>query len=62
MKFKINNLLSGIITMTALLSINIALSKGRTLVPYNDSKTLFNNSFKCLNFEQVIMWTNIRKL
>lgn len=44
-KFKINNLLSGIITMTALLSINIALSKGRTLVPYNDSKTLFNNSF-----------------
>ena len=44
-KFKINGLLSGIITMTALLSINIALSKGRTLVPYNNSKTLFNNNF-----------------
>ena len=44
-KFKINGLLSGIITMTGLLSINIALSKGRTLVPYNDNKTLFNNSF-----------------
>ena len=44
-KFKINGLLSGIITMTALLSVNIALSKGRTLVPYNDSKTLFNNDF-----------------
>ena len=44
-KCKINGLLSGIITMTALLSINIALSKGRTLVPYNDSKTLFNNNF-----------------
>ena len=44
-KFKINGLLSGIITMTALLSVNIAMSKGRTLVPYNDSKTLFNNDF-----------------
>lgn len=44
-KFKINGLLSGIITMTALLSVNIALSKGRTLVPYNDSRTLFNNDF-----------------
>ena len=44
LKFKINNLLSGIITMTALLSINIALSKGRTLIPYNDNKTLFNNN------------------
>ena len=44
-KFKINGLLSGIITMTAFLSVNIALSRGRTLVPYNESKTLFNNSF-----------------
>ncbi|MBP5343283.1 ABC transporter permease [bacterium] len=44
-KFKMNNLLSGIITMTALLSINIALSRGRTLVPYGDKKTIFNNSF-----------------
>lgn len=54
-KFKINNLLSGIITMTALLSINIALSKGRTLVPYNDNKTLFNNSFINLFGESIKM-------
>ena len=44
-KFKISPLLSGIITMTALLSINLALSRGRTLIPYNESVTLFNNGF-----------------
>ena len=44
-KFKINNLLSGIITMTGLLSINLALSNGRSLIPYGNNETLFNNSF-----------------
>lgn len=46
-KCKISNLLSGILTMTGLLSITIALSKGRTLIPYDNVKdvTLFNNAF-----------------
>lgn len=44
-KFKISPLLSGIITMTALLSINLAVAKGRTLIPYGDKTTLFNNAF-----------------
>ena len=44
-KFKISNLLSGIITMTALLSINMAVSKGKTLIPYGKTTTLFNNAF-----------------
>lgn len=44
-KFKISNLLSGIIAMTALLSINMACSKGRTLIPYSGATTLFNNAF-----------------
>lgn len=44
-KFKISGLLSGIITMTALLSLNLAFSKGRTLIPYGDKVTLFNNAF-----------------
>ena len=44
-KFKITPLLSGIITMTALLSINLAISNGRVLIPYGDKVTLFNNDF-----------------
>ena len=44
-KFKISGLLSGIITMTALLSINLAISGGRVLIPYGDKTTLFNNAF-----------------
>ena len=44
-KFKISPLLSGIITMTALLSINLAVAQGRTLIPYGDKTTLFNNAF-----------------
>ena len=44
-KFKISGLLSGIITMTALLSINFAIAKGNVLIPYGDKTTLFNNSF-----------------
>jgi len=44
-KAKISNLLSGIITMTGLLSINMAISKGRTLIPYSGSTTIFNNAF-----------------
>ena len=47
-KFKISPLLSGIITMTAFLSINLAIAKGRTLIPYGDKKTLFNNAFTAL--------------
>ena len=44
-KFKISPLLSGIITMTSLLSINLAIAHGKTLIPYNDKTTLFNNAF-----------------
>ena len=44
-KCKISGLLSGIITMTALLSINFAIAKGNVLIPYGDKTTLFNNSF-----------------
>ena len=44
-KFKITPLLSGIITMTALLSINLAVSNGKVLIPYGDNVTLFNNGF-----------------
>ena len=44
-KFKISGLLSGIITMTAFLSVNLAVAKGRTLIPYGSNKTLFNNGF-----------------
>lgn len=44
-KFKITPLLSGIITMTALLSINLAVSNGKVLIPYGDNITLFNNGF-----------------
>ena len=44
-KFKISGLLSGIITMTAFLSVNLAVAKGRTLIPYGNNKTLFNNGF-----------------
>lgn len=47
-KFKISPLLSGIITMTAFLSINLAVAKGRTLIPYGDKKTLFNNALTAL--------------
>ena len=43
-KCKISNLLSGIITMTALLSINLAVSNGRTLIPYSGYTTLFSNN------------------
>ena len=44
-KFKITPLLSGIITMTALLSINLAISGGKVLIPYGEKTTLFNNAF-----------------
>ncbi len=44
-KCKISNLLSGIITMTALLSINMAIARGNSIIPYKTSTTLFNNAF-----------------
>ena len=31
--------------MTAFLSVNLAVAKGRTLIPYGSNKTLFNNGF-----------------
>ena len=44
-KLKISNLLSGILTMTALLSITLALAKLQTLIPYGNATHLFRNSF-----------------
>ena len=54
-KFKISALLSGIITMTAFLSVNLAIAKGRTLIPYGDKKTIFNNAFTSLFGESLSM-------
>ena len=54
-KFKISGLLSGIITMTALLSINFAIAKGNVLIPYGDKTTLFNNSFTRLFGDDLIL-------
>jgi len=53
-KFKISGLLSGIITMTAFLSVNLALAKGNTIIPYGESKTLFNNSFTALFGDKLV--------
>lgn len=44
-KLKISNLLSGILTMTALLSITLAIAKLRVLIPYGDATHLFKNDF-----------------
>ncbi|NLL55906.1 MAG: ABC transporter permease [Clostridiales bacterium] len=48
-KLKISNLLSGILTMTALISINLNLGKVdgtlRVFISYGNDKTLFNNAF-----------------
>ncbi|HOO22532.1 MAG TPA: ABC transporter permease [Clostridia bacterium] len=48
-KFKISNLLAGILTMTALISINLNLGNVdgtlRVFISYGNMKTLFNNSF-----------------
>ena len=54
-KFKITPLLSGIITMTALLSINLAISNGKVLIPYGDKTTLFNNAFTNLFGNDITM-------
>ena len=54
-KFKITPLLSGIITMTALLSINLAISNGKVLIPYGDKTTLFNNAFTKLFGNDITM-------
>lgn len=43
-KFKISNLLSGILTMTALASVNLALANKQIFVPYQNHH-LFDNSF-----------------
>jgi len=42
-KFKISNLLSGILTMTALISVTLKLAKLRTTIPYLNHTTLFND-------------------
>ncbi|MFA6867105.1 MAG: ABC transporter permease [Clostridia bacterium] len=44
-KFKISNLLAGILTMTGLLSINLAIAGKRTLIPYRQEPTMFSNHF-----------------
>lgn len=48
-KLKISNLLSGILTMTALISINLNLGKVdgtlKVFISYGNQKTLFNNAF-----------------
>jgi putative ABC transport system permease protein len=48
-KFKISNLLSGILTMTALLSVNLNMGRVdgnlKVFISYGDSPTLFNNAF-----------------
>ncbi|MEG2002908.1 MAG: ABC transporter permease [Clostridia bacterium] len=46
-KFKISNLLSGILTMTALASINLAFAGRKIFVPYQNNH-IFNNSFMSL--------------
>ena len=42
-KFKINPLLSGIITMTALLSINFLLASGKPIISYDKKETNITN-------------------
>lgn len=44
-KLKISDLLSGILTMTGLLSITLAISKSRVMIPYGSNSHLFNNAF-----------------
>ncbi|NLP34008.1 MAG: ABC transporter permease [Clostridiales bacterium] len=44
-KFKIRDLLAGIIMMTALYTINLRITGGKSNVPIFMQKTIFNNSF-----------------
>ncbi|MBE5966707.1 MAG: ABC transporter permease [Lachnospiraceae bacterium] len=44
-KFKVRDLLAGIIMMTALYSINLRITGGKADVPIFTKKTIFNNSF-----------------
>lgn len=41
-KLKITNLLSGILTMTAMWSINLVITKGSAVLPYYNKDTIFN--------------------
>lgn len=42
-KLKITNLLSGILTMTAMWSINLVITKGSAVLPYYNKDTIFNS-------------------
>jgi putative tryptophan/tyrosine transport system permease protein len=42
-KFKIKDLLSGIITMTGLYSINLMIAGGKAILPITNQKTIFNS-------------------
>jgi len=41
-KLKITNLLSGILTMTAMWSVNLVITGGRAVLPYYNYETIFN--------------------
>ncbi len=43
-KLHISNLLSGILTMTALWSVNLVINSGKAMVPYYDMPTVFNGT------------------
>jgi len=42
-KLKITNLLSGILTMTAMWSVNLVVTDGRAVLPFYNMKTIFNS-------------------
>lgn len=57
-KLKITNLLSGILTMTALWSVNLVVNAGKAMVPFYDMPTIFNGALAKLlpkGFEVVII-------
>ncbi len=44
-KLNITNLLSGILTMTAMWSVNLVITKGSAVLPYYNKDTVFNSGF-----------------
>ncbi len=47
-KLKITNLLSGILVMTALWSVNLAVTNGSAVLPFYDQKTIFTSGMALL--------------
>jgi putative ABC transport system permease protein len=47
-KLKITNLLSGILVMTALWSVNLVITNGSAVVPFYDEKTIFTSGIALL--------------